>query len=344
MHDAIPVGHPTPPSHTAAVGITATVVTGAPIGTTRDNYVGWTIDSSANRGFFRRDLNPATGGWLAQRAAYLASQLSAAQPGGSLLRFGGAGSDALTYLSNVPGVKGGPCGGGEGDVLLGAAAGAGDGGAAAAHCLSAAAWKDLAAFTRAAGAQMVFAFNLLQPPSTVYAWNSENARAFVNFVAKSGDADLIYGYELGNEEDGLYSAQQQALSFSALYFGVVHGARMIGPDPRSIAACPGAGCSAAIAYIQEFIHWCGVYAVPLTAVTHHEFIGVGGTSSPASFLDPTTLDMTASIASSVASALGTAGPEIWAGEIGPAVAGSPPCDHSSMRWANFGDSLCTFPD
>ena len=31
---------------------------------------------------------------------------------------------------------------------------------------------------------------------------------------------------------------------------------------------------------------------------------------------------------------------LWSsGEIGPHNGGSPPCDHSSMRWANFGDSF-----
>ena len=31
--------------------------------------------------------------------------------------------------------------------------------------------------------------------------------------------------------------------------------------------------------------------------------------------------------------------EVWGGEIGPHNGGSPPCDHTSMRWANFGDSF-----
>lgn len=30
---------------------------------------------------------------------------------------------------------------------------------------------------------------------------------------------------------------------------------------------------------------------------------------------------------------------IYGGEIGPHNGGSPPCDHTSMRWATFGDSL-----
>ncbi len=30
---------------------------------------------------------------------------------------------------------------------------------------------------------------------------------------------------------------------------------------------------------------------------------------------------------------------IWGGEIGPHNGGSPPCDHTSMRWARFGDSI-----
>merc|ERR1719253_62453 len=31
--------------------------------------------------------------------------------------------------------------------------------------------------------------------------------------------------------------------------------------------------------------------------------------------------------------------EVWGGEIGPHNGGSPVCDHTTMRWANFGDSF-----
>ena len=31
--------------------------------------------------------------------------------------------------------------------------------------------------------------------------------------------------------------------------------------------------------------------------------------------------------------------KVWAGEIGPHPGRSPGCDHSSLRWANFGDTF-----
>ena len=34
-----------------------------------------------------------------------------------------------------------------------------------------------------------------------------------------------------------------------------------------------------------------------------------------------------------------AGVGVWGGEIGPHNGGSPVCDHTSMRWAVFGDSM-----
>ena len=58
------------------------------------------------------------------------------------------------------------------------------------------------------------------------------------------------------------------------------------------------------------------------------------------------LDRTASCADDwremvrdTAQRVGLAQPEVWAGEIGPHNGGSPPCNHSSMRWANFADSF-----
>ena len=323
------------PALAASIDIDATVTTDSIQATTNENFVCWNIDSSANRGFFWRNLSSNTA--LGHRVSHLASQLSAAQPGGSILRFGGTGNDHLTYLS------GGPCG--KDDVVLSP----GDDPTKNPHCLNSTTWADLAGFTRAAGAKMVFALNLLQAYGSSKTWNPENARAFMEFAIKRGDGDLFFGFELGNEENDSYSGQQQALAVSTLYHGLlvplwaplkgIPAPKVLGPDPHSFHTCPSAACSAKLAYIADFLHWCSVYAVPLAAMTHHEYVDVGDGSPP--FRDPSRLDQTSAIASAVYATVAAAKihPQVWAGEIGPHNGGSPPCDHTSMRWANFGDSL-----
>ena len=51
------------------------------------------------------------------------------------------------------------------------------------------------------------------------------------------------------------------------------------------------------------------------------------------------LDETSAIAVAVNASLAASGVPFWAGEIGPHNGGSVPCNHSSMRWANFADSF-----
>ena len=78
----------------------------------------------------------------------------------------------------------------------------------------------------------------------------------------------------------------------------------------------------------------------------HEYIQVGWNGSEWTSLDPTVLDKTASCADdfrelvrTTSQRVGLPQPEVWAGEIGPHNGGSPPCNHSSMRWANFANSF-----
>ena len=59
--------------------------------------------------------------------------------------------------------------------------------------------------------------------------------------------------------------------------------------------------------------------------------------------DPSILDLTSAIAHDVNATLVARGvspaAQIWAGEIGPHNGKSPGCSHSSMRWANWGDTF-----
>lgn len=54
---------------------------------------------------------------------------------------------------------------------------------------------------------------------------------------------------------------------------------------------------------------------------------------------PMKLNQTSLIAAGVRGALRIGSSQLWAGEIGPHNGGSVPCDHTQMRWANFGDSF-----
>ena len=77
--------------------------------------------------------------------------------------------------------------------------------------------------------------------------------------------------------------------------------------------------------------------VPLYGADHHEYIEIDS----GTFLSPTVLDVSNTVAHMVNQTVKKHMPsaQVWGGEIGPHNGGSPPCDHTSMRWSNFGDSF-----
>eukprot|EP00656_Telonema_subtile_P048834 TRINITY_DN5925_c0_g1_i4.p1 TRINITY_DN5925_c0_g1~~TRINITY_DN5925_c0_g1_i4.p1 ORF type:complete len:543 (-),score=115.86 TRINITY_DN5925_c0_g1_i4:109-1737(-) len=258
--------------------------------------------------------------------------ISSAQQGGySLLRFGGSGNDYLSYA-----VNGTSCPA-QSDYR---------------ECLNETWWGNTLDFTRAAKAKIVIGLSLntghdrrrplrrlLQFPQV---WDPSNARQLLQWTINRGDSDLIFGVELGNEQNSKYTGQAMASNFkilsellSELWPAEEGRPRLIGPDPHSFKQ-DGVD-QKTIEWIQAFMIECTALQVPLHAVSHHEYIEV----DEHSFTSPTKLDLTGTIAAavnaSVSSHLSAAQP--WAGEIGPHNGGSPPCDHSSMRWANYGDSL-----
>ena len=96
-------------------------------------------------------------------------------------------------------------------------------------------------------------------------------------------------------------------------------------------------------YLAHFVGNCTEIGVPLHAVTHHEYIDVD--QDPTAPASADRLDLTARIADAVVKALAPARArgnhtvQLWAGEIGPHNGKSPGCDHTSMRWANWGDTF-----
>lgn len=271
------------------------------------------------------------------------------------LRFGGSGNDALWYGAGI----------GSDTSCAGAAP-------RHFNCLNATMVSGLLALAEAASARLVFGLNIANagcPRGPAYktclsrpgrqwngssAWNSTNAEGMVRFLAERGQP---YAYELGNEENAHYprlglSPEQEAQSFRRLaaivaeaYPDAATRPKIIGPD----ADYQDTNATQKLLYkswAEAFLGNVSEFRVPLHAATLHEYIQVGFNGSSWTSLDPDVLDKTAACADdwretvlSTSRRVGLPAPELWAGEIGPHNGGSPACNHSSMRWANFANSF-----
>ena len=150
------------------------------------------------------------------------------------------------------------------------------------------------------------------------------------------------GLELGNEQNDKYTGAMTAADFAILYNLTLElwpdaAARpgLYGPDPHSLHDASGSQLN----WIAEFLDGCAKLGVPMRGVTHHEYTEVDPTVE--GFTAAATLAKNGAIAAAINATVrahnSVAG--IFGGEIGPHNGGSPPCDHTSMRWAVFGDSL-----
>jgi len=112
-------------------------------------------------------------------------------------------------------------------------------------------------------------------------------------------------------------------------------AEAFGPDPHSLHDATGEQLD----WIARWLTHCRALGVPIHGVTHHEYIEVDPTTR--GFTAPTRLALNSAVAAAVNTTVRAvdANVQIWGGEIGPHNGGSPPCDHSSMRWAVFGDAF-----
>jgi len=110
---------------------------------------------------------------------------------------------------------------------------------------------------------------------------------------------------------------------------------MIGPDTDSFKQ--DGGRSDVINWLADFMDATIKSELNIFAITDHEYIEVNTTN----ILDPRELDIEFNITIPYVDVCQKHSPksQIWAGESGPHNAGSPPCDHSSMRWANFADGI-----
>jgi len=296
--------------------------------TTGDNFVCWNIDASRNRGFFWRNLSArdpkSYGAQLARQAAEIGKRQTA---GYSLLRFGGSGNDYLTYA--IGDTKCPP----QSDYT---------------ECMNETVTRDLFSFADKANAKIIFGLSLntghdrrlttLQGPGFPFPWDPSNARQLFKFIFDEGFAHLIVGLELGNEQNSKYSASKDAQDLAGLHNLTLEfwpdassRPKLYGPDRHSFHN------SAIDSYIADFVSECEKLGVPLFAATHHEYTEVDASS----FTSPQAIDISGQIAKAVNASVRSrsSSVKVVGGEIGPHNGGSPVCDHTSMRWANFGDSL-----
>eukprot|EP00729_Bicosta_minor_P004946 gene4946-5264_t len=313
--------------------------------TTSDHFLCWNIDASRNRQFFDRDLDVSLpyGKQLAKQA------LAIGAGGKQLLRFGGGGNDALTYAFNGTECPPPPPPimrqSGGSDV---SSDGSSVGSTKDHECLNQTWWQNMLHFTEASGAEMIFGISEPkweeQPPQV---WNSKNAEQILQWT-------IDKGLELGNEVDGLYSGAEQAVNLQVLYNLTVKlwpeaskRPVLLGPDAahqyipdKSLGAPP----TPRDLYVHDFFEAVGKMGFPVHGATLHKYIetstarDVNGT-----FLDETTerfgVFKDQVLHGWADSGSTKAAPRLWGGEIGPHNGQSPPCNHSSMRWANYGDSL-----
>lgn len=307
------------------------VVVGGRISQTFDNFVCWNMDASRNRQFFDRNLSGAFGAQLAAQAR----AISDVQRGGSILRFGGTGNDYLTYEIEPEF----PC----------------PPRSETSECMNLTWWTNLLDFTEASGSKMIFGLSMNtghdrrrlrslegedagvdgnRPPDPFpRIWDASNAHALLNWTIAHGRDHLLYGFELGNEQNTQYSGDEIAANFAVLsnltrdlWPDETRRPLLFGPDPHSFHDAD----KSLLAFIREFLEGVRSRQVPLKGVTHHEYIEVDTTS----FLSPDRLDITSEIASAVNATVRSVDSSvaILAGEVGPHNGGSPPCDNSYMRW------------
>jgi hypothetical protein len=269
---------------------------------TSSHFTCWNIDASRNRGFFDRNLSTALGAQLARQA----KEIGAGQGDGySLLRFGGSGNDALTY--EVAGIK---C-------------------PADHECLNMTWWGNLLNFTRASNAKLIFGVCEPKwektPPSV---WDPTQAREILKWTIEQGQDDLLYGLELGNEVDGLYSGPQQAAKLHALqklseelWVDANRRPLLLGPDAAHQNSTEPHKPSPRDAYVHDFFEAAGKIGLKIAGATLHKYIEVTTErDTNATELDKTTQRFQRykdTVLGGWADSGSTAkAPRLWGGEIG----------------------------
>jgi heparanase 1 len=275
------------------------------------HYKSWNIDASPNRQWDTRNLSEPLLHYLA----------NGSEPG--LLRFGGSGNDGLDYGIGMPCPPHG-------------------------RCFNVSHFTRFMNFAVAAGSRLVFGLNMNPRNSTGF-WDDTQARAIIVYAQVHGFGDIFWGFELGNEVTGEYTPRKYAqnlLVLQALLVDLFPDAasrpKVVGPDiilrafkdPNTTVSN-----NAALRYLAEFAANCSALGVDLYAVTHHEYLELA--EYPTAPPPAAQLDEAGTMARAVVAAVNGSVPglKVWAGETGPHPGRSPGCDHSSLRWSNWGDTF-----
>ena len=216
---------------------------------TDPGFRSWTIDASPNRGWEQRNLS-------LPKLHYLAG---ASTPG--YMRFGGGGNDGFRY---AVGANRRPCNVGE-------------------HCLNDTWFDNLMGFANASGARLVFGLDITVFSSSSGRWDPTGAYALMEYGIAKWGRDAFWGFELGNEDDNVYTAEHEAHDF-AILSGVLDDLwgsnssdrpRILGPDTHgfhdNITAKDG---GAKLQFLVDFARNASALNVSLHALTHHEYVEV----------------------------------------------------------------------
>ena len=332
-------GYPgsSPPAPPSPKNINVTITPNKLISTTSPSFVCWNIDASANRGFFWRNIS--TSNSFGHNLAQHANLLGQVQEGGeSIIRFGGSGNDYVVYefgTTKCPKIL-----------------------STYKQCINQTIWTDFLDFVTHSNAKFIFGVSLNtghdmddkddnEMDPFPYPWNPTNAKEILTWTIHHGYGHLIHGFELGNEQNTQYTSKQSAKDLKVLYQLIIElwpneqtRPVLYGPDPHSLHNGNMSGPTGVeLNWIGDWIDACHELKIPIRGVTHHEYIEVD--PSPEGFTSPDRFLFNNIIAKTVATEIRKhdANVEIWGGEIGPHNGGNPICDHTMMRWANFGDSL-----
>ena len=110
-----------------------------------------------------------------------------------------------------------------------------------------------------------------------YPWDPTNARELLEWTIANGLDHLLYGVELGNEQNTKYSAVQIAHNTARLYNLTLElwpddsrRPRLFGPDPHSLHDTSSGASQMELAWMTEWLSTCKTLGLPIYGVTHHE--------------------------------------------------------------------------
>ena len=110
-----------------------------------------------------------------------------------------------------------------------------------------------------------------------YPWDPKNARELLEWTIANGLDHLLYGVELGNEQNTKYSAVQIAHNTARLYNLTLElwpddsrRPRLFGPDPHSLHDTSSGASQTELAWMAEWLSTCETLGLPIFGVTHHE--------------------------------------------------------------------------